>query len=1212
MKKGAAEKYSTYILELIRNNGITCSESKSDGENKIASCNFLFFDYFDVLYCKKLIGDDKKYVNYLSIVNVFEGEIENNVDYRVAYKTLSLYCKSGDDQINSVQGSDDFFSVQSEGKTLSETPFLGIIQISLCKNNYIGKSLQEIVDLDVDEFLKEREAWILKIADNCKPVNEEIKMRRILFRSSTTGDFCLAIRTNVIKLIYDIAIKLNGTQNDPNEKYNMLTFTNVGIECKYLEDNGYATLNADVINKNSGKIALRFSADESICEELQQYIVKEKKTVTVEGLFGRYEYLLTIGMQEFADIYPFLCECKLGRAKEGRTKKDLECILSKSIARNINERILINLDPDIMTGKNIISDELEEAKTEQKREEERNVKNRVFALNNRLLRHIKKVDKYKKFFQEEHFAFQDLIRGMIEIYKSFSSSGMDKESYINWWVFHTDMDVLCRCIREMMRNYVIWTRSAIRDENYKKWYRGIILGDWRENLNAINRYTTLVQHVNYQTYQSPSYEIQTQIDAEKEMVAYREAMELYITDAMTTLAEEGVKEEESKVYPLIYPDLSKEKVTVTAPFMVKRPDAAMTAREIICTVPSFEYFARLYDLLPWILHETSHHLRVGAREDRNRFLTDYILSYVLSEAMREPLRRLSACDFYEANGKAERYLTACMTEIAKEEIFGQDNFKKYNFEMLKLVINKWLKEMFPRGAGYDTTVQREERIRLKKQEFGFWLDAYRKEEMLDQDNLKLILRIYDDEEELAEKQEPNRKSVKQELARILLDKYYKNLEEKFGNEARHFKVCIGDMRNNVFMDEKLQSFADARGDQRLAVREYYEQIIAVYRIMKDRLVIPDENEEKAVKYFEAVFTLFQKNYKSEIAVKSTIIDTASAHIMRNLGLFQKKPDNFVSEMMKIARTVDYSQVKEQKEIRERTYLEASADILMATSLKLTGFGYCRQVLQTASDAKLIDRTYEYDDINYDRCRTVAAVLLARSAEYQKLKNDEWIEVDAAQLIEDSQTYCDYVIRHISKKLSNSKKFSLEGVDQEKNEEKRRLLRELLNKIGTQMTEYLVQSEDKIRKVLLLDILLHGDKDVTDKTIKEEWNKYKEVAALCADVRYNFWRLSCFCKGIVNIVRDGKIIVSEKLFYYMREIQGKIDGGDEKGCKWESNNRFLTDPMHDVGKFYNNPSQVFIKTPDQKLEKTIDFIQNYYYYNRFRVVNDSIEFENKKG
>ncbi len=77
------------------------------------------------------------------------------------------------------------------------------------------------------------------------------------------------------------------------------------------------------------------------------------------------------------------------------------------------------------------------------------------------------------------------------------------------------------------------------------------------------------------------------------------------------------------------------------------------------------------------------------------------------------------------------------------------------------------------------------------------------------------------------------------------------------------------------------------------------------------------------------------------------------------------------------------------------------------------------------------------------------------------------------------------------------------------------------------------------------------------------------------------------------------------------VRQSVYNEEKASCKWERENRFLTAPKHDVGEFYNNPSQVCEKTPDKKLENTIDFIQNYYYFNRFRVVN-TFDSESKRA
>ena len=82
------KKYSTYILELIRNNGITNIDGESINEKKSSEevpVSFLMFDYFDILYCKELRGDEKKYLNYLSIENAFEDTIQHSKNYKVSY-----------------------------------------------------------------------------------------------------------------------------------------------------------------------------------------------------------------------------------------------------------------------------------------------------------------------------------------------------------------------------------------------------------------------------------------------------------------------------------------------------------------------------------------------------------------------------------------------------------------------------------------------------------------------------------------------------------------------------------------------------------------------------------------------------------------------------------------------------------------------------------------------------------------------------------------------------------------------------------------------------------------------------------------------------------------------------------------------------------------------------------------------------------------------
>ncbi len=143
---GRDTKYAIHILEMIRNNGIAHEEEQRE-EKQRAEC-FFMFDYFDVLYHKELVGEEKGYENYLNVKDPFA----SSQKYKVSNKVLSLYQKKEKIKENP-------FEVH-KGSGLSDTPFIGIIQITLCKENYKERPN------DIETFIDECEEKIGKIIDN--------------------------------------------------------------------------------------------------------------------------------------------------------------------------------------------------------------------------------------------------------------------------------------------------------------------------------------------------------------------------------------------------------------------------------------------------------------------------------------------------------------------------------------------------------------------------------------------------------------------------------------------------------------------------------------------------------------------------------------------------------------------------------------------------------------------------------------------------------------------------------------------------------------------------------------------------------------------------------------------------------------------------------------------------------------------------------------
>ena len=1146
-----------HVVELVRNNGI--SHRKTDG-----TIAFLMFDYFDTILYKELQGEDKNYLNYFSIGDTFE----DDKNYKVSYKTLSLYTHF-DNVVNP-------FRVKNDHQ-LTDTPFLGLIQISLCKENYVREEKEEV---DVERFLQNCENEILKVADaqSLDPLTV-----RQLYRSSTTGDFCLVVRTDSVEKIYDIALALNDSQNSSEKKIKMLTYTNVGLECCVLEDGSYGTLKKEFVEKHKElTFSLRFSADGRLKALLEQYEKSDSqiKITTSKGLFGRYDYLLNIGIEAFAEIYPVLCEKKLGIEKQDGQEfisdtSDLKGILRYQYLRNINERILVNLD-------------LINTHTYEDTKEKNEYLKYVIDKNQELYDQIEKIKEWKIYFSTEYRAFQDLYRGMKEIYKTFSAIGMEKEAYINWLMFCQDMELLCQSVNKCMEEYK--ARSNELDESEKRRSRLALLKGWRINIQAINQYTRLVQNVNYQTYQSPIYEIQTQIDTEKMMVAYREAMETYIESYVKS--DIGSESAKNEVKPVIYPDLSKDRVEITAPFIEQRK------RSIICTVPSFEYFGRLYDLLPWILHESSHHIRIYEREKRNCFVAKYVLDYVFRVVMEDILLKLSDNKLHGTVGRVERHLIDSMVEVAYDELCSQGNFKEYDFERMKYEIDSYLEKLFPFGSDFEGKQYQYGIREVKRNIYNYFFDKYQKEEMITDKSLELIMNIRD---------VFNYENC-QLLANGLLIKYYNDLASEVNLTIDEVISLKEILYSKKYFEKRLvevyRNLLEKLGDED-AVKEYCFAVVDLYRLMSSYKVIRGKSYDKEKyiqKYLVKVYDHYQERSKDWKRNKdiACLEDPSLMYTLRNLGLLNFEKETFCSKMLNAFLETDGKKVKEHREVKTRVYLESFADILMTTSLGINSFGYCRQMLQTYSDARIHVEEHLLDDINYERLQIVAAVLLENEIAKKDSKNSIIQELDdvkirADSLVEKGKEYCEYTLKCIRQKMVKSEKIK-------KDRRLQKLLSHFLGDINSQIKELLDKMDNGDNyNATFLYIILHGEKKA-DKEIVDLWHKYKEFEEICIPIRYNFCRLECFCLGLGNILKDGYIIIPQQVFFRMKEIREKIEKEDGSGCIWENDWKCLSEPKMDVGKFYNIPELVLKKTPEQKLENTIDFVQNFYYFNRFKMID----------
>ncbi|MCM1097769.1 MAG: hypothetical protein NC427_06845 [Ruminococcus flavefaciens] len=865
--------------------------------------------------------------------------------------------------------------------------------------------------------------------------------------------------------------------------------------------------------------------------------------------------------------------------------------------KNINERILVNLD--IAGAMKAGADNIDEAYL------------KVKEGNERLFKRINALSRWRCYFAEEDRAFRDLHRGMIGIYKTYSAIGMEKDAYINWLMFYRDMDVLCSCLELCLQEYENISRGGTQSGSKRRVHRLRILKDWRINIQALNQYTRLVQNINYQTYQSPIYEIQTQIDTEKTMIAYRQAMMSYMDSyiASKEMENEGV----IPSIPIIYPDLAKDRVEVIAPFSnQKKSGDKVVWREIMCTVPSFEYFGRLYDLLPWMIHESSHHLRVSSRKERNFFFAKYVFSYVYRVIIENELPVLANDSLYKTVGKVEWHLIDSMVDITLEDFKTRVDpgsghlFENLGFEQVIEEIEAYLSVLF---GGNASLAGKEAQYNIKETRetvYHFLLSEYRKEGILNEKNFRALAQF---------KQAKNHDEG-DNLIEPLLICYYQQVKRMAGETLEEKGLAIEDIKcsqewfeRNI--QEKSRSLENA-GIGRDAVKEYHFSVTRLYQILNACVAVSRGGGEESVNirdYLERVYRHYHKEEQKDgwREKEALLMNPRTMHVLRSLGLLNWEEEQFCSKMQEVFCKNDYKEMIRHMELKTKVYREAFADLLMVTTLDINSFGYCRQVLQTISDARMEESAYGEDDINNQRFQIVVSILLEEELRREsetnrsKILRDEEIgriKLDGRGIIEEGVVYCEYTLKCITGKL-------LEMPEVAKDKKKQNEVFYFIGAVFEQLKCFLqgVRYED-VYNCTLLYVLLHGKKKA-NPAIVTLWEQchYDEIERLCPPIKYIFWRLEYFCLGLKYIMPDGSVIVPLDIFDHMKRIRRSIVNEDKRGCKWENDWECLVTPKMDVGEFYNDPRLVFEKLSSQKLENTIAFIQNYYYYNRFRMMEE---------
>lgn len=1187
MPKTTTKTISSYdidIIKMIRNNNIPVGMDMLKGYNA-----YFMLDYFDLLFHKTLKGKDKIYTEFWNIRNAHAQEQEFP-NYKAAYRTLSLYAQ------NETKKDDPFkISTNSAKSTLSNTPFLGIIQINLVYTVFDK-------ELSVEDTLSVCEQKILEhLARNDAGKTDKTDYK--MYRSSTSGDLCLVTRSASIEKIYQIAALINQLIiRHHNECLKFSTYTNVGIECRANKKGQFLSFHEDTVTQNEKcKFALRITSEHPFAKELIQKLqaAKEKEPALklMEGLFGRYDFLLELSMREFSQIYSTLCTSKIAGYENSQTtfadynSKSWLQLLTDGIESNkiqiINERALVPLSAAVFQPKE--PDDVSPSDIQKLDDVEGRLKSAVKRISKKLTADMNEFQALENIFMEERRIFIDVSRALSEVISTYVPQGMDNDSHVNWQLLISDLEVAFSYITKWKESY-----DKCVQESDQKAMRVQFLNDIRLITDAINQYYKLLQNVNAQTWQSPLYEIQTQLDSEKMMIAYREFLYEYFFDYKER--NKASDDPRPMLFPIVYPDMTIDIACANAVFQNVKE---LKSHLLICRVPSFEYYGRMFDMIPWILHEASHSVRTLGRKDRNDYLICVVMQNIFNQVLYKFFNKYSNDFGYHKLGALENDILSCIVNAATEEFknFLQDKKKE---EIDKIEINFLESEL------------------LEFLLILFDQNIYQLEEGEDAANIKgiqttlchflAVLDILDDEITI----EKENKKVKQSvislvassaengddlstLLELLYNTYYEQLT---GTAPAPGKWKILRQDSNIFeanMEKELSALQDFHiGEELLrdycfTVREWNRLYQAWCKRKKDT---PDETYR--IHLWEQCYADIQEKIGTAFIQKKGFTEL---YRILNIHFGSQESSNH-GDIQKISQTFNILLQEEIHKLVKREvtiYRESYADLYMAAALGFTAFGYCRQISQTTSDTAIENYVKWSEGINVHRFRAVTAVLLAQ--EYK----DTSLPVIGGQkripmehLLEQGKAYCLSSLECIKNSI-------LDRIEKDKNQD-----------TIENIFKSLQQSIDKIFEFFKQDTSVHDALEDSPLSIYLEPDKitasdeevlcYKqEVANLLKPVqkelnlyRHVIHRIKCFIALLDLISENGQIILAEYEFDHLNALY-QLHNKDchilqeEAACKT-------------VADFYNTPQSANAKSPEEMLEDTIRFIETYYYRNRFKIMS----------
>lgn len=600
------------MLSLFR-----CSSMEGTREDVRKDARYFVTDYFDSIRVEKLDLNSTMLAECLGIKR------QANEKMGVSHQRYCLWSEED-------SGENDFFDDPDE------YPVLTVIQLFVNPNVYQAETFGDGDGFTGENWLKRLNQFIEK------RVNSDRKVKWKVYQLLTAGDFAVIVRSKKVHDAYDICTLIRGIRLSAKGTDLEAAFYSYSI-CGILDNNLWGDAPENLPRhwnkylEPEDQVVIRIKYAQLFRGKLPENSVL-KKELLAEGvhLLGRYDHQIIFSSEEFQLLYPYLRQYKFedGIVREDNTGdigsskvRMLIEMMQKRYISYMNERLLLKYAEDPF---------LENAQIESWELECRGEWKSLYKINRQRIERIKKK-----------------ISRLEEKAQRYYQSARNLKEYIRL------EGRLCRVLYEInkLQELRISTARLLRQyenmvnslESYLEKiseYRGndyadVIEENLRHGIGALEIFTRYIRNVNLQTVQTPNYDLQTNMCAEKILLAYSQFLEPYMVKKTSPyyLSE--------TLFPIIVPNMSVRDLSVVVLFDdgYSTDEEEETQKLMVVYSPTFSFLYETCFQIPAVFHEIAHQFKYEEREKRNDCLKRYVLKYFLYSVIIDLLNEGEQHDF---------------------------------------------------------------------------------------------------------------------------------------------------------------------------------------------------------------------------------------------------------------------------------------------------------------------------------------------------------------------------------------------------------------------------------------------------------------------------------------------------------------------------------------------------------------------------------------